>query len=52
MPTSLPGRKNQAKIRRGCEITLFLLAEFSPNTALHLTTYSVRSCVAPASGGR
>ena len=27
-------------------------AEPSPNKALHLTAYSVRSCVAPASGSR
>jgi hypothetical protein len=28
------------------------MRKFSPNHALHLTAYSVRSCVAPASSSR
>jgi hypothetical protein len=28
------------------------LSQAMPNKALHLTAYSVRSCVAPASGSR
>jgi hypothetical protein len=38
---------------RGAEIPWVVpLPETRPNTALHLTAYSVRSYVAPASGSR
>ena len=50
MPTSLPRRKIQAKIRScGSEITLFLLAEFSSNQGVQLTASRVRFYVASAS---